>query len=918
MKRNSTKGLITALPSHFTDVKYLSEGGMGVVFRAFDEKLKRNVAIKVVHRLGKGAEDYRIRLRREAKSLCVLRHPNVVRAFDFHEDEKITFLVLEYLEGITLKELAKDSSLSVNEIVHLMAQLADGLAAIHTAKLLHRDIKPANIMVTMEGQPLFIDFGLTITTEKLDETRLTRTDCFVGTLGYLAPEVITGKDNSEQSDVYQLGLVFHELLTGDELVDGDKFNSLLRGQPYEIPLPSKLGKGNEELDQIVLNAIAFDSQLRTQKAAHLAKQCERWLEKQDETRRPLETLVTAHYKVPEPTRPTNKVSKKRPIWPLLALPFVLILWIFFSSETTELSLGAHHYGPDWLSFKATGKGVYKLFKAKENKELKTGTIDDNDEVLIKRLSPKTKYKLSFNGKEALSFTTNDVSFSKRPLAFALKRAFYLKFKCNLQYSDLQLIVGRDEQQHKEIDFGSEMVILEDVTANNDGTLPWRLLLNGRLLAKGHTYRTRDFVPQLERPEDSSHYVACWLEDKLLLGCNKWQINLVSPAAENPKNRNELLNKLWNYQLTTKMAFLRRFRWLISYSSEKAMYACWGPISANAHIFKITAEDNVTNEAIIELGQNLAINHTPAKTGNQLALHGVSEDAPYWLFINPNEGKLVQTVAGEKIKKRPAPKKNYVYSIDYGRSLAFDRGWGFISPPFCKNGCIYSLLAKSQTRQQLWTEASLFCLRKNNDKYTKPDKVGEFETWIGCHTFGKCNEGSDFTLAGRHSIYRFSTKKRSLEPLFQLPKEYHQGYFASPSVEVKGKHYAFFLSQSVSSKMTFESVFKHRKLHLVSWKAGETCKVYKPAILKARESTFQVPSLNNLFLVRDRFLIGLTPISLAVIDLAEGYFGSVFFAGELIENVALNSDGMIFVGLRGTRISVLPIELILHSNRGKLR
>ena len=917
MKVNSTKGLIAALPSHFTKVKYLSEGGMGVVFRAFDEKLKRNVAIKVVHRLGKGSEDYRIRLRREAKSLCALRHPNVVRAFDYHEDEQITFLVLEFLEGITLVELAKDSSMSINEIVHLMAQLADGLAAIHAAKLLHRDIKPANIMVTNEGQPLFIDFGLTITTEKLDETRLTRTDCLVGTLGYLAPEVIRGTDNSEQSDVYQLGVVFHELLTGNELVDGDRFNALLRGQAYDIPLPSKLGKGDEELDQIILNAIAFDHKLRTQKAADLAKQCKQWLEKHDEARRPLETLVTASYEIPEPTSPTSKVSQKKPIWPLFAVPLLLVICIFFPSRTQELSLSAHQVGTDWFSFKAQGKGNYKLYKANENKELKTGLLANNDEVLIRRLTPSTKYKLVFNGKEVFFLTTSQVNFSKTPRAFALKKAFYISYKCNLKYSGLQLIVGRDEQ-HKEIAASSNKVIVEDVKATSEGTVPWKILLNNRLLAKGKTYPTRDFVPQFAGEDSRPQYNACWLGDKLLLGCQNWQINLVEPGPQNPQNRNDLLTKMWNYQLTTKIDSLRRFRWLIPYSANRAVYANWAPISSTAHIFHITTKSNAPKETVVEFGQSFEFNHSPTKIGDHLVLQGVAGKKAHWLFIDPNERKLVRTVAGKKVKERPLPKKSSVYSIDYGRSLAFDRGWGFISPPYCHDGKIYSLLAKSKTRKKLWTKASLICLRKKDGSYTKPVSLGEFSTWIGCHPFGQSKDEADFTIAGRHTIHRFSSKKQSLEPLFQLPKEYQKGYFASPSIEVKGKHYAFYLSDNVNSKMTFQSVFNHRKLHLVSWKAGETCKIYKTAILKARESTYQVPSLQRLFLEQNRYLIGVTPLSLVVVDLAEGYFGSVFFAGELIENVALNSEALIYVGLRGTRISVLPIELILHSNRGKLQ
>ena len=887
---------------------------MGVVFRAFDEKLRRNVAIKVVPEKGKCTEDYKTRLRREAKSLCALRHPNVVRVYDFHDEKKITFLVLEFVEGVTLWDLIKKSPLSVNEVTHLIGQLADGLDAIHSAGLLHRDIKPANIMLTLDGKPVFIDFGLTITTEKIDETRLTRTDCLVGTLGYLAPEVVLGTDHSEQSDIYQLGLIFYEALCGEELVDGERFNSLLRGQPFEIPLLSTMGYGNKELDQIIGRAIAFDRQLRTQKASQLARECEDWLNKNDEARRPIVTLVTASYEVPESAQTVSESKKRFLHWPLLIIALLACLCFYHLTQKEPLTLATHQQGADWFSFRVKGKGSYRIRDDRGKKVLQKGPVSENrGMVKVRRLYPDGKYELILGDNEPFSFSTSSLSFKNGPSAFALGNALYLSFETNLIHSDLQVEV--QGANRKEASEGKGKLLFQNVEADKDGKVRWRLILNSRLLYEGHTYKTKDFVPQLDGHEKSPHHTGCWLSRQLLLGDCSWRLNLLRPAPTSPENKNDLLTKLWSYQLKTEITPLRYFRWLLSLNDTECLYTACDTIDSSIDLFLFTPMKRGSSYKEMKIGQSLAISHPPIRVDENVIYQGVGRSAPYWLVANPKSGELRQKVAGRQMKVLPAPPTKRAYSIDYGRSIAFEKGWGFISRPLFWQRKIYSILAQSKSRQELWTTATLIGLTVKEDGLLgEPEAFGQFQTWIGCHPFGFCRNGLDFTLAGRRAIHVFRCEDNSLTTLFELTKDIESGYLASPAFEIKDKYYAFFMSASSSDN----KVFSHRRMHLVSWQRANKPKLHYPPIIKAKESTFQVSSLTNMKLWQERYLIGTTAVSLFVVDLTDGRFGSLFFAGEVIEEMAINSEGLIFINLRGQHMSILPTELILFSNRGKLQ
>ncbi len=193
----------------------LGSGGMGRVHRGFDTRLQRPVAIKILRGEKVADETARARLRAEAVIAGTLHHPGVAEVFDHDEDaaspDRDPFIVMQHVEGRPLAALLRDGPLPVPEVAGLLHGVADALAAAHRAGVVHRDLKPANIMITSAGRPVLVDFGIATSP---DQEPLTETGTIIGTTEYLSPEQAMGRPASAASDVYALGVVAYQCLTG--------------------------------------------------------------------------------------------------------------------------------------------------------------------------------------------------------------------------------------------------------------------------------------------------------------------------------------------------------------------------------------------------------------------------------------------------------------------------------------------------------------------------------------------------------------------------------------------------------------------------------------------------------------------------------------------------------------------------------
>jgi TolB-like protein len=215
----------------------LGSGGMGEVYRARDSKLKRDVAIKVLPESVAGDEKVYTRFEREAHAVAALSHPNILSIFDFGREGRLTYAVMELLEGLTLRQKLALGALPPKVAIDYALQIAKGLAAAHEKGIVHRDLKPENVFVTKDGHIKILDFGLAKRVETEDE-RQTQAGMVMGTVGYMSPEQVRGKDVDRRSDIFSFGAVLYEMLTRKRAFKKDSsvetMESILRDEPPEL------------------------------------------------------------------------------------------------------------------------------------------------------------------------------------------------------------------------------------------------------------------------------------------------------------------------------------------------------------------------------------------------------------------------------------------------------------------------------------------------------------------------------------------------------------------------------------------------------------------------------------------------------------------------------------------------------------
>src|SRR6185436_1265830 len=239
-------------------LELLGEGGMGAVYRARQRKLERAVALKILSPELAADPAFADRFLREAQALARLQHPNIVSLYDFGEAGGYYFLVMEYADGLNLREILLRGDLKPREALAIVPQICEGLQYAHDAGVIHRDIKPENVLVDRSGKVKITDFGLAkILDQGGPSVTITGTGQVMGTPQYIAPEQLADSRNVDhRADIYSLGVVFYELLTGN----------LPRGR---FELPSRHIDVDVRLDEVVLRALEQDPDLRYQHARQL-------------------------------------------------------------------------------------------------------------------------------------------------------------------------------------------------------------------------------------------------------------------------------------------------------------------------------------------------------------------------------------------------------------------------------------------------------------------------------------------------------------------------------------------------------------------------------------------------------------------------------------------------------------------------
>lgn len=431
MKNN--KGYL--LNNRYRLIDQIGEGGMANVYLAMDTILNRNVAVKVLRGDLSHDEMFVKRFQREALSATTLEHPNLVQVYDVGEEQGYHYIVMEYIEGKTLKQLLKQyGPLSIGEVVDVMEQLLSAVEHAHSRHIIHRDIKPQNIIVRSDGTVKLTDFGIAIAQ---NAAQLTQTNSIMGSVHYLAPELAKGHLATAQSDIYALGIVMFELLTGDVPFVGDSaVNIAMKHLEDDIPSVRDIvgAEVNQPLENVILKSTVKNRKYRYQTAHEMlvdimsydspSRQYEpKFVVEVDESHN---TTIIMDRKEMNPDNKKFKITKRQAligaISGLVAISLIMIFLILNSGPATHTMPDIKNLTKDEAvstlnDAMITSSNYDLVFEEKNSDTIEKGKVIETTPVAQTVVAEKTKIivYLSLGGEQITIPSLSDLKYAAAKL-----------------------------------------------------------------------------------------------------------------------------------------------------------------------------------------------------------------------------------------------------------------------------------------------------------------------------------------------------------------------------------------------------------------------------------------------------------------------------------------------------------------------
>ena len=466
--------------------KLIGEGGMANVYLAHDTILDRKVAVKVLRGDLAGDEKFVRRFQREALSASSLSHPNIVEIYDVGEDDGNFYIVMEFIEGKTLKQLIKKRGvLSLSETIDIMLQLLDALATAHDSYIIHRDIKPQNIMIKESGLVKITDFGIAMA---LNSVELTQTNSVMGSVHYLPPEQASGKGSTIRSDIYSLGILMFEMLTGKMPFKGDSAVEIALKHMKE-PLPSVRELNPvvpQSVENIIIKAAAKNPKNRYRDVREMADDIKTCLDadkqnenkivfkypetdfsdtktvnvlkketKEEKEQKPVVKQITDDDKI-------EKSNKKKMIviGSIIAVfAFIMALIVIIIPKVTE---SKEIKIPDVYGMEIS-KAEDMLKKAGFKIESKSKSSDEVDENLVIETEP-TKNRYAKKGSTVTIYYSSGTK--KIEIEDYVGQNVY-EVKAKLELSGIVVVIEEKEVTDSEKDEGKEQLIIEQSVSSGE-------------------------------------------------------------------------------------------------------------------------------------------------------------------------------------------------------------------------------------------------------------------------------------------------------------------------------------------------------------------------------------------------------------------------------------------------------------------